>query len=256
MASINTEFQGCVRSTEGWQCRAGNTCDYAEYCSGGFCPPDSRVPAGTSCNDGNPGTSGDVCDGSGGCAGEAPSNCPSTTVSWSQWQPAWNNNPRTQGTYLCSGTLSATPHGSRATASQVRGTTPELFRTGSVQYTCNNGSWQLVAGSETCDGLPYSTYHVTCAYGSDPARDMFLGFYMNDLKRCADLGGLDWWTSQYNNDCLAPDYKGLGSKEACFRVEFLRGPEDDEVQANGGHITSTAERNQCGVEAGGGSWRT
>jgi hypothetical protein len=341
--STSTETEDCTRSTAGVQCRAGGVCDFAEYCAGGSCPADTRMPAGTTCDDGNAGTTGDTCDGAGVCTGcgdgvrngpEAcddgntvtetscpygqtscttcnatctavvvppasycgdgvrngpevcddgntvtesscpggawtcnvcnyncsayvpidntpapPSNCPSTTVSWSQWQPAWNNNPRTQGTYLCSGTLSATSHGSRATASQVRGTTPELFRTGSVQYTCNNGSWELVAGSATCDGLPYSTYHVTCAYGSDPARNMFLGFYMNDLKRCADLGGLDWWTSHYNDDCLAPDYKGLGSKEACFRVEFLRGPEDDEVQANGGHITSTAERNQCGTRA-------
>ena len=251
-------------------CPYGQSCTYCNancssplFISGGYCG-DGVANGPEACDDGNNVTETSCPNGAWTCnvcnyncsayvhidnTPPPPSDCPSKTVSWSQWQPAWNNNPRTQGTYFCSGTLSATSHGSRATASQVRGTIPELFRTGSVQYTCNNGSWELVAGSETCDGLPYSTYHVTCAYGSDPARNMFLGFYMNELKRCADLDGLNWWTSHYNDDCLPPDYKGLGSKEACFRVEFLRGPEDDEVQANGGHITSTSERNQCGTLA-------
>jgi choice-of-anchor A domain-containing protein len=388
--STGTETEACTRSTAGVQCRAGGVCDFAEYCAGGSCPADKRMPAGTTCNDGNAGTTGDTCDGAGVCTGcgdgvkngseacddgntvtetscpygqtsctrcnatcsavlnltgaycgdgtkngpEAcddgntvtetscpygqtsctrcnatctavvapqtsycgdgvrngpevcddgntvtetscpggawtcnvcnyncsayvhinntpapPSNCPSMTVSWNQWQPAWNNNPRTKGTYFCSGTLGAAAHGSRATASQVRGTIPELFRTGSVQYTCNDGSWKQVAGSATCDGLPYSTYHVTCASSSDPARKLFLGFYMNDLKRCADILGLDWWMSRYNTECLAPNFNGFSSKDACFQAEFLKGSEDDEVKDNGGHISDSAERNQCGTRA-------
>jgi hypothetical protein len=101
--------------------------------------------------------------------------------------------------------------------------------------------------SVTCDGEEYGVYHVTCANDSDSVRNMFLGFYMNNLKRCADFGGLDWWTSQYNNDCLQSNDPAY--KETCFREKFLSGSEGQEVKANGGHISTAAERFQCGTRA-------
>jgi choice-of-anchor A domain-containing protein len=54
------------------QCRgAAGTCDVAEYCTGtgANCPADSKKPAGTTCNDGNAGTTGDRCEGAGVCTG-------------------------------------------------------------------------------------------------------------------------------------------------------------------------------------------
>ena len=177
-----------------------------------------------------------------------PANCPSKTVYWEQERKvAWHNNPKTLGTYYCSGTLSATSHGSTATASHVRGTTPELFRKGSVQYTCDNGNWTQT-GTETCDGDPYGVYHVTCA-SSNPDESMFIDFYRTHLMRCADFGGLNWWTTQ-GRDANHPCNKAANRRE-CFRTEFLRGSEDEAV-ADLGHITPTSESFQCGAEAA--SW--
>jgi choice-of-anchor A domain-containing protein len=236
MASTRTEFQGCVRSTAGVQCRAGNACDYAEYCSGGFCPPDSRVPAGTSCNDGDPGTIGDVCDGNGGCAGEAPSDCPSTTVTWSQPQPAWNGNGSTAGTYYCQGVINWASHGSN----NVAATLISSNRTGSARFNCRDGNW-VVSGA-SCDGSTISVsqaggFAVTC-FDPRPTYILWIGWYVAELGRCPDPDGLDWWARAYD--------ASSNRDEAYWRNALREGgvPHGD-VPVNG-HVSPYIESRLCG----------
>jgi hypothetical protein len=78
---------------------------------------------------------------------------------------------------------------------------------------------------------------------------MFIDFYRTHLMRCADFGGLNWWTTQ-GRDANHPCNKAANRRE-CFRTEFLRGSEDEAV-ADLGHITPTSESFQCGAEAA--SW--
>jgi hypothetical protein len=88
-------------------------------------------------------------------------------------------------------------------------------------------------------------------------RSKWIGWYVADLKRCADNAGLDWWVTQYNNnaDCLATDnYHGYGSKDVCWREQFRAA-----ANANGwntyneaqftGHIAALDEDTACGPGA-------
>ncbi|MGH7893109.1 MAG: hypothetical protein ACREQL_00485 [Candidatus Binatia bacterium] len=64
---------------QGIVCRSasGNVCDVAEVCDGvsKACPPDGSQPGTTPCDDGNACTTGDHCDGAGGCTGGPAPNC-------------------------------------------------------------------------------------------------------------------------------------------------------------------------------------
>jgi len=54
------------------ECRpAAGSCDETEYCTGvsPMCPDDSFAPPGNACDDGDPCTIDDKCDGEGGCVG-------------------------------------------------------------------------------------------------------------------------------------------------------------------------------------------
>lgn len=180
-------------------------------------------------------------------------NCAGTTVQWSQFQAAWNNNTYTSGTYYCIGTLPATASGFVATT-----TLTSSDRTGTAQYSCSNGSWTLQSGS--CDGKIVQTSDVsgvsTVCSSADPVRSKWINWYVVDLKRCADTAGLDWWVTQYNNnaDCLAStNYNGYGDKDTCWRAQFRAG-----ANANGnsyseaqqvGHVSSWDEASLCGSGA-------
>ncbi len=72
-----------VAGNAGTTCRnagTNSTCDPAETCSGTSttCPSNAYASSGTACNDGNSGTSNDVCNGSGTCAGTT--SCTSPTA--------------------------------------------------------------------------------------------------------------------------------------------------------------------------------
>ena len=60
-------------------CPAPNACTTAYAANGtSVCTP-TYAPASATCNDGNPGTYADHCDGSGSCAG-TPVACPATNA--------------------------------------------------------------------------------------------------------------------------------------------------------------------------------
>jgi hypothetical protein len=62
----------------GVECReARDACDLAERCTGSSatCPADVKATAGTACDDADPCSVGDRCDGTGLCAGAAPFAC-------------------------------------------------------------------------------------------------------------------------------------------------------------------------------------
>ncbi|HEX8434866.1 hypothetical protein [Archangium sp.] len=177
--------------------------------------------------------------------------CPATSVSWSQWQPSWNGNTGTAGTYVCYGDLPATNSGYIVTATRT-----SLERTGTAQYTCSNGVWVLRSGS-SCNGKIISTvsasaYSTTCS-STEPVRAKWISWYLADLKRCADSDGLEWWVSQYNNSTGCPasnNYDGYGTKDACWRASFRNGANTNgnsynEAQALG-HISSWDESSLCG----------
>ncbi|HEX8435880.1 choice-of-anchor A family protein [Archangium sp.] len=233
--------ESCTRSTAGVQCRAAGVCDVAEYCSGGVCPADGKAADGSSCG------SGRICEA--GTCESPPANCPSMTKSWGQWQPAWKSNPATQGAYFCSGTVPAASHGSLPVTVE----TTSSGRVGRAQFTCDNGSWRTEGGA-SCDGKTkiIPDEKIVCR-GSDTESVLWIGWYMGDLKRCPDRGGLEYWLGRYHSDdsgnyCLVYG-KYTPAYDACYRAAFQAHPEVLEVQANGGHITSDAEDFFCGLDA-------
>jgi hypothetical protein len=178
----------------------------------------------------------------------AGTSCPGGTLSWSQQQwSAWNSNSNTVGTYSCSGNVFPTSDGSSASVVAAG-----AERIGSAQISCSNGTW--VWGSGSCNGKVVSTltatgYNLVCSH-SDPVRSKWIGWYVADLKRCADFDGLEWWVAQYNsnNGCSAStNYDGYGSKDACFRANFqiAAGSEYTEAQSTG-HIAAQSEYLACG----------
>jgi hypothetical protein len=185
----------------------------------------------------------------------AYANCAATSVSWSQSRAAWNGNTDTAGNYICYGNLPAATHGYLVSA-----TLTSSNRTGSAQYTCTNGSWVRNSGF-TCDGKVVTTesangIYTTCSSG-DAVRNKWIGWYLADLKRCADNSGLDWWVTQYNNNtnCLSStNYNGYGDKDVCWRAQFRSGAENwnnsYSVATTLGHIGPMDEDSFCGSTAG------
>lgn len=185
----------------------------------------------------------------------AYANCAATSVSWSQSRAAWNGNTATAGNYICYGDLPAANHGYIVSA-----TLAGSDRTGSAQYTCSNGSWVRNSGY-TCDGKVVNTETASGVYSTcssaDPVRSKWIGWYLADLKRCADTDGLDWWVTQYNNnaDCLqSTNYNGYGSKDVCWRAQFRNAANgwsnSYSVAQSLGHIGPNDEDSFCGVTAG------
>lgn len=188
-------------------------------------------------------------------AGQAPErelrsasvSCPSTTAQWSTLQSAWNSNTSTGGRYYCAVSLPATSDGYRLTVTISGG----QQRTGELIVDCNNGTWEGV--SFTCDGAIVTTTNSSVCSDPDPVRSMWIGWYLADLKRCADSGGLDFWVGAYNSNaiCFASNnYDGHGSKDACWRAYFRssanqNGNSYNEAQATG-HISSYDEGTTCG----------
>lgn len=217
----------------------GGYSESAEAASVSESLPTEAVQAGAE------GDSGQLTQGLGGC--------PGTTVSWSQWQPSWNGNANTMGTYYCYGTLPAGNEGFTFPA-----TLTSTERTGSAQYTCSNGSWVFQGGS--CNGKIVNVKDVpgtpvTCS-STEPVKTKWIGWYVSDLKRCPDTAGLDWWVYQYNNNtaCFASNnYDGYATKDACFRAHFQEAAKSTgefyEAQSSG-HIAANAEANACGPMAG------
>lgn len=182
------------------------------------------------------------------------SSCPTTSISWSQLKTAWKGNTRTAGSYICNGVLPFTTDGNIVWATPI-----SAARVGSAQFTCSNGTWLLQAGA-TCDGAVIGTTsassHATICSSADPVRSMWIQWYKEDLKRCADTVGLDWWVNNYTHatDCLMIDnYHGYGSKDACWRAEFQSGAAANgnsyrEAQA-AGHISAWDEAYLCSGQA-------
>lgn len=182
----------------------------------------------------------------------ASSTCASKLVTWSKvYTTGWTGNTATKGTYYCSATLSTTANGVVVTVSPNSPT-----RKGSAQYKCNNGVWSAPVSTPNCDGAIISTatasgYSTICS-SSDAVRQKWIGWYLADLKRCADTEGLNWWVNQYNAnaDCLPYDnYKGHGSKDACWRAQFRDGANQNgnsynEAQGTG-HISAWDEASLC-----------
>ncbi|CAM3209815.1 hypothetical protein COSO111634_06450 [Corallococcus soli] len=180
--------------------------------------------------------------------------CPSTTVNWSQARTvAWNSNTGTVGTYQCYGTLPTTSHGFTVSA-----TLTGADRIGTAQYMCSNGSW--IRKSGTCDGAVISAFAatgstMTCS-SADALRSKLIGWYLADIKRCADISGLNWWVEQYNNNpaCSpANNYNGYSNKDACWRAYFREVANSvensyNEAQATG-HIPLVDEVGTCGALA-------
>jgi hypothetical protein len=193
-------------------------------------------------------TRGDSGQSPEGSVHAAGLSCQGGTLSWSQQQwSAWNSNVNTVGNYSCSGTVFPASDG--FTTSVVAAGSE---RSGSAQLRCSNGTWVGLSGS--CDGKVVSTQTATgasllCSH-PDPVRSKWIGWYQSDLKRCADVDGLEWWVAQYNNNngCLAStNYEGYGSKDACFRANFqiAAGNSYTEAQATG-HIAAADEYVFCG----------
>jgi hypothetical protein len=182
-------------------------------------------------------------------------SCASTSVNWWQSRPAWNGNTDTAGNYICYGNLPAASHGFMVSA-----TLTSSDRTGSAQYTCSNGSWVLKTGY-TCDGKVITTTAAngdsyTCSSG-DAVRQKWIGWYLADLKRCADNGGLDWWVNQYNTStaCSASNnYDGYGTKDGCWRAHFRSVANSVgnsySIAQSLGHIVPADEDDACGPLAG------
>ncbi|HLL05619.1 MAG TPA: choice-of-anchor A family protein [Myxococcaceae bacterium] len=226
-----------------------------EVCDDGNTVNETSCPYGTaSCT-----TCNASCSGLLYLTGEVPPrNCSGTTVTWSEWQPAWNGNPRTQGTYTCSSTVSWTSDGDYDDVAPS-----SSARTGSARFWCDNGTWRLEQGTATCDGNRVSTSDssasrkATKCIGSTNTENMFIGFYVSELKRCADLPGLAWWSDQYDRrqDCqFREGFYWHGSirfayPDNCWRHTFREGA------TNAGelprvpytdHVTPTMERALCG----------
>jgi hypothetical protein len=203
----------------------------------------------------------DELAGADGASGRPPdelthsafANCPGSTVTWSTWRPSWNNNVNTQGTYVCQANVASAPPGTNVFLQPAN-----AGRSGSAQLSCNNGTWQ--SSSYSCDGQIVDTsvvsgYSTVCSHW-EPVRSMWIGWFLADLKRCADPSGLEWWVSQYNNNAGCPSYNnydGYGSKDACWRAHFRNG-----ANANGnsytdaqtyGHISAWDENHFCGPYA-------
>lgn len=177
-------------------------------------------------------------------------SCQGGTATWSQQRGAWNSNSYTAGTYYCDASVPTTSSGFSVS---VNASSPT--RNGSLQGYCNNGTWQWT--SYSCDGRIVTTASAsgisTVCSSSEPVHNMWAGWYLADLKRCADYDGLEWWVNQYNsnNGCLAStNYDGYGSKDLCFRANFRQAADSNqnsysEAQATG-HIAAASEFALCG----------
>jgi cysteine-rich repeat protein len=229
-------------------------CTGTQIVTGPYCG-DGVTNGNEACDDGNEVTETSCPNGEGSCTVcngtcTAPvqiRNCPSMTVMWNQAQPAWHLNPATRGTYECSGNVPMTGNGGSV---GVMTNSPE--REGSAAFTCNNGTWTVVPGSSTCNGTLTITKGPLVCYDRDTARRVLIGWYLTDLHRCADPGGLDWWTAQYkgNNGC-GPYVPGVSEydhvRNDCIRNGFRSGAVLE--YPNAGHITRLAEMNACDSRA-------
>lgn len=181
------------------------------------------------------------------------SGCPAVSATWSQGQAMWNGNPRTSGTYSCNADIPAISNGVTIT-----GTLNGTDRVGSIQLSCSNGTWLFRSAS--CNGSVLTTAAIsgissTCS-SADPVSSKWIGWYLADLKRCADTAGLNWWVNNYNNDadCLVTDnYRGWGSKDACWRAQLriaadANGGTYSEAQATG-HVAASSEAALCNGKA-------
>ena len=254
-ANPGAECQVCNPSvsTSSWSAKAsgaacssdGNACT-TDVCNGAGSCGHPFVAAGTSCGPGL------TCNGAGACMGHA--GCSGGLVAWTGWQWAWGGNPATGGTYFCRGYVSGASDGDT-----VYSTPTSATRSGWASFSCNNGSWEYDYGS--CDGNIVNTASIsgiaTTCYDADPVRSKWIGWYKADLKRCADVDGLNWWVDKYNNDpvqCSASDnYNHQGSKDACWRSYFqdaanLNGNSYNQAQ-NNGYVSTWDETNLCGSSA-------
>ncbi|WP_245767251.1 choice-of-anchor A family protein [Stigmatella erecta] len=246
----------------------GDRCDGAGVCTG--CGDGVRNGSEV-CDDGNIVTETSCPYGQASCTacnatcsailyltGEVPGrSCSSKTVTWSQPQAAWQGNPRTQGTYSCSGQVSARGDGSFATVSAS-----SSQRTGSARFLCDDGTWVLQQGS--CDGVLVQTgdsragQMPTECSSSDPTRQMWINWYVDDLKRCADTAGLTFWVTQFNakTDChFREGFYWHGTTrfayaDNCWRFAFQEGAsltgEWPRPPAYSTHVSPAVEADLCG----------
>jgi choice-of-anchor A domain-containing protein len=222
---------------------------------------DGNTVTETTCPYGQPNCT--VCNASCTASVEIRS-CPSTTMTWEQWRPAWNGNPKTQGTYACSGNVSMTNNGGYAVASVSSG---HPTRTGSAIFTCNNGTWSTAAINPSCDGTTTNTIvPTTCSDPNNYWRNQWVNRYLRFFKRCADTTGLDWWFREYTlkHDCNEgvdaygrPDGKfshaghvHLYDQEGCWDHTFQLGGIPTGEWPNPGHVSSSAESALCGDSKG------
>ena len=263
----------------------GDGCQIAAYCTGTgpSCPANAPMPYGERCpDDGNSCTS-DMCNGAGTCshvpvtAGTPcgsgwicnssgvcvapppppppPANCASATMVWSQKRGAWNGNLSTEGTYYCSGTLTAVDHGS---ADTLQASTSSPQRTGSARYRCNNGTWVLESG--TCDGAVVATEdatvfkHETACFASDEVSNKHIDWYLADLKRCPLRDGLKFWVDSYNDKehvqtCLTDGKRD----DVCWRREIQKAADKNDYSyywaQRLNHISPFDEKHICGALA-------
>ena len=263
----------------------GDGCQIAAYCTGAgpSCPANAPMPYGERCaDDGNSCTS-DMCNGAGTCshvpvaAGTPcgsgwicnssgvcvapppppppPANCASATMVWSQKRGAWNGNLSTEGTYYCSGTLTAVDHGS---ADTLQASTSSPQRTGSARYRCNNGTWVLESG--TCDGAVVATEdatvfkHETACFASDEVSNKHIDWFLADLKRCPLRDGLKFWVDSYNDKehvqtCLTDGKRD----DVCWRREIQKAADKNDYSyywaQRLNHISPFDEKHICGALA-------
>jgi hypothetical protein len=136
------------------------------------------------------------------------------TVDWYEPHSKWHNNDRTEGTYDCHASVTGAPSGSSVQVSPNSQT-----RTGTAQFTCDNGKWTLQSGS--CDGALVNTKVDMVCSTTDVVLSGWVARYTNFLKRCADRDGLYWWASQdvETIGCTVydtPPYKGYKSEQECW----------------------------------------
>ncbi|WP_375770443.1 hypothetical protein NR798_05985 [Archangium gephyra] len=247
--------------------RCNSSCTTILNLGGPYCGDGTRNGSEV-CDDGNTTTESECPYGQASCTrcnasctatlyltGEVPSaDCSSRTVSWSQSQPIWNGNPSTAGTYTCSGTVPAASHGATNVSATLN--SAGSTRVGSARYTCNDGSWELQSGY-SCDGAVWTATIVKCS-DPDPVVDMWIGWYVEDLKRCADRAGLDWWVGEYKSGAtckfangfyshtfMGVTYGNFISKDGCWRDAFRRSASNvGEYPVS--HITAASESSLCG----------
>lgn len=172
------------------------------------------------------------------------------TFTGSEWHPAWNNNPSTQGTYTCDWNLPAASDGTPFPAD-----TTSPMRTGRTQFNCDNGTWEA-SGPIRCDGRTKTAADLRGeplkCFSLETVDSMVIGWYVEQLYRCPEGDGLAYWRNAYNtrdstNPCTA--FQSDTDYQSCMRYSFILSVRNGPEHPVSGHIDPNVELAVCGGSA-------